>query len=268
MLDRCRVARNEAVIGGGVAAFEGNPDLQLVSSLFADNWASAYGGGIAAGEGELSVRNCTITNNRAGALGAGMIVGRDTAIANSIVWGNIVDPSGEEVWTDEVAQIDGIEFADIQYSDVQGWSGAYGGDGNIGLNPLFVEPVDPDGFYGPLEPDYRLKADSPCINAGLTETIDWGIWDPSPPYLDLDNKPRELCKFVDMGAYEFGLLGDVDCNLLVDLADFAHWSTCVTGPDSKVGLLPGCEAFDSDGDSDIDLRDLAGFLQVFSPATP
>lgn len=177
-----------------------------------------------------------------------------------------MDPGGE-ARTDEVAQIDGIESANIQFSDVQGWSGAYGGDGNIGLDPLFVEPVDPDGFYGPMEPDYRLLSDSPCINAGLTETMDWGLWDPPPPNLDLDGKSRVLCDLVDIGAYEFGQMGDLDCDRDVDLYDFSEWSACMGGPGTPPPS-PDCSVFDFDGDADIDLLDFALFSQAFSPIAP
>jgi len=263
ILDRCRVEHNAALVGGGVAATETSTEVQLVNSLFADNQAEAYGGGVAAGDGAITVQNCTIAINTAGALGAGMIVGHNATITNSVVWGNVVDPHGG-AWTDEVAQIEGIEFAAIGYSDIQGWSGTYGGDGNIGLDPLFVAPTDPDGQFGPMEPDFHLLPDSPCINAGLTETIDWGPWDPPPPNLDLDGKPRVLCEAVDMGAYEFGLTGDVDCNLRVDLEDFSLWSQCAFGPGAQ-GL---CPAFDADGDGDIDLRDVAALFRAFSPTPP
>jgi predicted outer membrane repeat protein len=260
ILDRCRVEHNGALVGGGVAALESGTNVQLVNSLLAGNQAESYGGGIATGDVTLTVQNCTIASNTADALGAGIIAGHGTTITNSIIWGNVVDPHGG-AWTDEVAQIEGIEFATINYSDVQGWSGAYGGDGNIGLDPLFVEPIEPDG---PGEPDFHPQPDSPCINAGLTETVDPGPWDPPSPNLDLDGKPRVLCKFVDMGAYEFGLTGDVDCNLRVDLEDFSSWPQCAFGP----GAPGHCPAFDADGDGDIDLRDAAALFRLFSPTPP
>ncbi len=266
IMDRCQVIQNKALLGGGLAAAVWSTDLQLVNSLVADNQAEDFGGGVATGPGSLTLTNSTIAGNTAGALGAGMSVGSISTITNSIFWGNVLDPSGE-ARTDEVAQIDGIEFADIQHSDVQGWSGIYGGDGNIGLDPLFVDPIDPDGYYGPMEADYRLQEESPCINAGMTKNIDWGPWDPPPPNLDLDGKPRTLCGQIDMGVYEFGLPGDADCDLLLDLDDFSQWSLCMDGPDA-IAPSPDCSAFDFDGDSDIDLRDLAGFQQVFTPAKP
>ena len=62
-----------------------------------------------------------------------------------------------------------------------------------------------------------------------------------------------------MGASEFGI-GDLDCNLAVELMDFAAWDACMTGPDSGP-LDAGCEAFDFDAEVgyDIDLKDFAGF---------
>jgi hypothetical protein len=263
LFDRCEFTDNYATVGGGLSTLDPIGSADLRSCLFAGNTGLAYGGGIAGGGGPLRVKNSTIAHNTAGGLGAGLIVGNDTTISNSVVWGNVVDPGGEAA-TDEVAQIEGIGSATIGYSNVQGWSGANGGEGNIGLDPLFVQPVDPDGPLEPGEPDFRVRPESPCINAGLTETPDPGPWDPPPPNLDLDGKPRVLCKAVDMGAYEFGVTGDVDCNLRVDLIDFSLWPQCAFGPGAP-GL---CPAFDADGDGDIDLRDAAALFRAFSPTPP
>jgi hypothetical protein len=272
---RSRILRGFAFVGGGLAITEMDSQVAMVSSLVAENRADAYGGGVAGGSGGLALTNCTVANNTAGVLGSGIIVGEPTAIHNSIVWGN--EAGGR---ANETAQIEGIEFADIHYSNVQGWSGQYGGEGNMGVDPMFV---DPDGQYGPLEADFRLQADSPCINAGLYETIDPVPWNIPPPDLDLDGKPRVLCGNIDLGAYEFGLLGDVDCNFAVDLDDFAAWASCATGPSAAdtTGTAAthepsppplsqeergstACAAFDADGDGDKDLRDLAAVFSGFS----
>jgi hypothetical protein len=55
--------------------------------------------------------------------------------------------------------------------------------------------------------------------------------------------------------------GDCDGDGDVDLADYACFLDCLTGPDG--GLLPDCGPFDFDSDSDVDLRDLAIFQEVF-----
>ena len=266
LIDRCKFTYNSAQVGGALSSTGAIGGTVLVSSLLAENNASAYGGGVAGGAGPLNVTNCSIAGNTAGALGAGMAVGHNSNITNSILWGNVVDPEGG-AWTDEVAQVEGIEFAIIEYSDIQGWSGTYGGIGNTGLDPLFVDPADDDGPLGPLGSDFRIRSDSPCINAGLTETAYPSPWDPPPPNLDLDGKPRVLCDLVDMGAYEFGLAGDVDCDRDVDMADFSAWSACMGGP-FAIASFPDCSAFDFDGDEDVDLTDFARFVRVFSPSSP
>ncbi len=45
--------------------------------------------------------------------------------------------------------------------------------------------------------DYRLQAQSPCIDAGYQDLV-------QPWFMDLDRHPRTVCKSVDIGCYEFG----------------------------------------------------------------
>ncbi len=60
-----------------------------------------------------------------------------------------------------------------------------GGEGNIAEDPRFVKG------------GRRLKADSPCFDAGKNE--DW-----TGGAVDLDGNPRIWVGTVDMGAYEYG----------------------------------------------------------------
>ena len=137
----------------------------------------------------------------------------------------------------------------------------YPGAGNVDMDPLFVDPggwddngtpADPDDDFW-VDGDYHLQASSPCINAGNDAAVPEGIT------TDLDGHARILCGQVDIGAYEFGI-GDYDCNMIVELMDFAAWDACMTGPDGGP-FDTGCEAFDFEADAigDIDLRDFAGF---------
>jgi len=59
--------------------------------------------------------------------------------------------------------------------------------------------------------------------------------------------------------------GDYDGDGDVDLADFANWPACLTGPDAGPGAA-GCEPFDFDADEDVDLDDFGGFQHVFTGA--
>ncbi|MBI1827424.1 MAG: hypothetical protein HYR83_13675, partial [Planctomycetes bacterium] len=99
---------------------------------------------------------------------------------------------------------------------------------------------------------------SPCINAGDPK------FTPTFGETDLDGHPRILCGRTDIGAYEFGI-GDFDCNQSVNIADFANWATCASGPlpDGRISEMPNCAAFDFDVDGDVDLKDFSGLQQVF-----
>jgi len=82
----------------------------------------------------------------------------------------------------------------ITYSDVQsGWPG----EGNIYIDPCFVEPGywDVNGVW--VDGDYHLLPDSPCIDAGDPNYI------AEPNETDLDGLPRVISGRIDMGAYEF-----------------------------------------------------------------
>ncbi|MFQ5414567.1 MAG: hypothetical protein ACE5E6_08925 [Phycisphaerae bacterium] len=57
------------------------------------------------------------------------------------------------------------------------------------------------------------------------------------------------------------VMGDVDGDADVDVADFSSWTACMTGPDR--GPHPaGCDPLDFDGD--VDLHDHAAFQRAFS----
>jgi len=59
------------------------------------------------------------------------------------------------------------------------------------------------------------------------------------------------------------LPGDYDGDGDVDLADFAHFPDCMTGPDAGPPD-PGCEAFCLDPDADVDLDDFGVFQVNFT----
>ena len=100
------------------------------------------------------IYNSTIVNNRYGVSGAD--------IANSIVFFN----SDSQV-----------SSSTVSYSAIQG---GYEGEGNIDLNPAFLD------YY-----DFELHESSPCIDAG----------NPDPQYYDLCFPPSNGNAYNDMGAY-------------------------------------------------------------------
>jgi hypothetical protein len=201
--------------------------------------------------------NCTTSGNEAGVNGGGLYCdGSSPALANCIFWGD----TPQEIYVHSGSPV-------VTYCDVQGgWEGV----GNIDAHPLFVDPDGADDDPSTWEDNnYRLSAGSPCIDAGYNDALppdapdldgDGDTGEPIP--VDLDGHARILNGTVDMGAYEFGI-GDFDGNQVVDLLDFANWDGCITGPGGEP-YAPGCEAFDFEYDSDVDLADFVGFQAVLA----
>ena len=173
--------------GGGIGFCNGI----IENNLIAGNVAPC-GGGISFSNAIF--RNNVVVGNIAGSHGPVAHIGTSSynpplggSVSNCIVWGN-TSPTGPQVY-DSVTPT---------YSCIQDWTGA--GEGNVALNPGFVDPDGPDDDPNTFEDnDCRLLANSPCIDAGINE--DW-----MNGALDLDGNPRILAGIssltVDMGAYE------------------------------------------------------------------
>ena len=191
----CIIVGNYAFSGGGMLGGVAN------NCTFSNNVADYTGGGMEGG----TANNCLFVANRAVFLfGGGMNNGtannctmvQNSAMQNNqylkgkgggmyggvanncIVWSNSATSGG--------ADLDDTATTNTCSPDVK-----YGVVGNIKSAPLFV-----DGPNG----NYRLAANSPCINAGSNTFVSVAT--------DLYGHPRILDDIVDMGAYEFGFFGD------------------------------------------------------------
>ncbi|MCP4245586.1 MAG: exo-alpha-sialidase [bacterium] len=246
-VDRCVFLGNRADNGAAVSNWNGQ--MTVTNSAFSGNAASGTGGGLFNAFGDVTVENCTFTGNTASADAGGLYgLNATPVIASSIFWNNTdAGPA------DETAQIGGTAPS-INYSCVQGWSGTWGGAGNIGTDPELADADGPDGVAGTDDDNLRLLSTSPGVNAG-----DPAVTLPTGGK-DLDGHARVLCGRVDMGAYEFGI-GDFDCDRAADLTDYASWPACTTGPNNGP-YAAGCEAFDYEFDNDVDLADHAGFQRT------
>lgn len=252
VVQNCQFVGNNAFSGGALGV--NSSDSAIRGCLIHGN-SAYFGGGIRAnGPGRVIIDNSTIVANTAVVLGGGIAAARGVQLilTNSILWGNT--DSGA---ADEPAQLLPVEesVVTIHYCDLQGWTGSLGGIGNIGDDPLFIDPLGADGLAGTPDDNFRLAADSPCVNAG----------DPSltfdPAEVDLDGHARVLCVRVDMGAYESGI-GDSDCNATINLRDFAALQNCFASNGAPYSAE--CEAFDFEGDGDVDLRDYAAFFELLT----
>jgi len=143
----CSFSGNTASINGGGMWSGTNSNPTVRNCLFSANSATEGGGMANYASSHPSVINCTFSGNSASGDGGGMFNGGTSPsspiLINCILWGNspneIITVSGSPV---------------VTFSDVQG---GFVGTGNIGTDPLFVDPDNGD---------CRLSPGSLCIDAG------------------------------------------------------------------------------------------------------
>ncbi|MHC4790195.1 MAG: PKD domain-containing protein, partial [Planctomycetota bacterium] len=236
-LTNCTFIGNSASQHGGALYnrnyyYEKQRTLTLNNCLLVGNSADYDGGAMfIISNGNPIINNCTIVDNSAGRWCGGILdntwwddENEHPTLNGCLLWGNShVGWGGPIDDVQEYAQIyrEGRGFPIINYSCIQGWTGSFGGTGNIGDDPLFVY-------------DYHLSADSPCINAGDPAFI------AEPGETDIDGEPRIMYEHVDIGADEF---------IWRPIAD--------AGPDQLLSsisippiiILDGSASFDPEGDS-------------------
>jgi hypothetical protein len=247
IVSECLIIGNEVSgdfggYGGGILNLVHTPTLIVADTLIVGNVAEVDGGGIASffEVGGTTIVNSTIAQNTAGGSGGGVFldVEDQATVHNSILWANW-DGGGQ----DESAQIHAFGPLSIAFSCIEGLTGGLGGVGNIGADPLFVNPDNGD---------YRLTAASACIDAGNNNAI------ADLAETDLDGNPRfaddpatadtgcGVPVVVDMGAYEFqgdparvvfadltgdGTVGVDDVEMLLDCWSSSEGPCCVADLD-------------------------------------
>ena len=233
LLDGCQLVGNAARVGGAVANFG---QLTSRNCTMVGNTA-VYGGAMVNAAGTISVANCTLVANVASARAGALIsyTGAVTYWTNTIVWDSTA-PEAPVAYLHWLANMS-VAFCDVENGQVdivrEGETVLEWQAGNINSSPLFArEPNDGDDGWSdnPATPsvdesanndygDIHLQATSPCVNAG----------DPTanPLARDLDGRPRLIYNSVDIGAYEFGIVGDANGDYVVDDQDAsilgAHW---------------------------------------------
>ena len=233
-LRNCDIYLNEAhsyvssELGSSHAAGGGTYQSDLSNCSVRDNTAyagsyqsaSAQGGGTFAGAN----RNCTIVGNYAGAQAPSASASgggcNGSANFNSIIYANTSYAYPGEEASDNIAGGSSSNSCS---------PGLATGGGNITNDPLFVAAA---------ADNYRLRTNSPCIDAGNNADV-MGT-------TDLDGNPRIANGTVDMGAYEGGHMRvPVAWHVATngnDSADGASWET------AKLTIQAGVDAA-SDGDT-------------------
>ncbi|UCG58638.1 MAG: right-handed parallel beta-helix repeat-containing protein, partial [Phycisphaerales bacterium] len=272
MLTNCVLTGNLASWGAGVYNYD-DSTLMLTNCTFAANSAAEHRGDAIACDSfwqwypsKVTVSNCVLWD---GACEISNNDGSAVSIAHSDLRGgtaSVHDPLMTLSWG--LGNID--EYPSLM------------GDPNDGGDGWGDDAATPDVDEGTNDDfgDLRLLSGSACIDAGDSTALgpdvgdldsDEDVNEPIP--LDLDGHPRlvdDLCSsdtgvtadpndpgIVDMGAYEFAYIrfGDLDgdCNLDVDLVDFAifalAWST--ESPVAALNLDIGTPADDSIGWRDL-----------------
>lgn len=201
-LDRCTVEGNTANSGGGICAGHaidctvtgnnaknggGIHNAKLDYCFISGNEAKEYGGGDNAG----TLNNCVLWKNKAGQGGGSYmgtlnnctIVGNEAEeygggasyawLTNCIVWGNVAQREST------------IDGATCRYCCLD--------DEDSGMGNIFVDPL----FFDAENGDFRLRAGSPCINAGTNDTAGAYI-----DGTDFYRYPRLSGGRIDIGAAE------------------------------------------------------------------
>jgi hypothetical protein len=210
----CKIQGNKALDGGGLyIASEGKSCPVLINCLISGNAAVISGGGIdfftstsnAQTEENTILKNCTFIGNSAEWGGAVRMTNMGPVFANSILWNNLARNSGNEVHLHDATPT-------FTHCDIQGGAEAFGRGGsnsliyheNLDEDPLFITTISPEDAPT-LEGDFRIEEMSPCINAGLNDSVTVAV--------DLDGEPRIKNDTVDIGAYETEKPEDVPDNI-------------------------------------------------------
>ncbi len=120
---------NVAINDGGAVRVRINAEVNLVGCLFEGNAAGANGGAVVSVSGEAFVTNCTIVANTAGGVGGGINSRGDEfpTVTSTILWANVSSAVTTE--DDQISYVAAFPPV-VNYSCVEGLSGALGGTGN------------------------------------------------------------------------------------------------------------------------------------------
>lgn len=223
--------------GWGVAFWHGEGATSVLSGVTIQNGLAENGGGIYCENASPSIFNCVLKNNSAAVTGNGgavycqgaaptitnctIIETRQAYTVGGLVYtNNSVDPAvfGNCILYNAVRHscetIDSTNVApSVNYCLV---SGSYGGAGNINAAPLLSE--DGHQLWG-----------SPSIDAGMPGGF---------PATDFEGDPRPSYSQSDIGADEYFVDGDSDCDYLPDDWENTYTGDFATnGDDDNDGIL-------------------------------
>jgi ELWxxDGT repeat protein/predicted outer membrane repeat protein len=196
-------SHNQGLLSGGALNVVNGT---IINSTFSKNTSVRQGGAISTRycpsldpSDATTIVHATFADNEALDEGGAIYAEQNTAVSNSILWGNTAEDGGNQIYLSS----DNTFTLNIGYTNLEGGLGAIDKSegsgftvispgGMIDLNPKFA-----------LEEDLHLLPDSPCIDAG-TNSPPGGL-----PPTGMDGNIRPLdgnadeSAIADMGAYEF-----------------------------------------------------------------
>jgi len=132
-------------------------------------------------------------------------------------------------------------------------------------NPGYVAPTPALALPDCMEPIFNWSLDfgppGMTVNAG-TGVVSWAEPIPASTPYDVTLRATNIAGNGSVSWQLFVLGGDLDGSGLRDRGDVSDMVACLAGPGSS--LAAGCTCGDTDGDGDVDLRDLAAFHQSFA----
>jgi len=267
-----------SLYGGGGGMYIDSSDPMLFGCTFTGNCSvNNKGGAIRNLDGDPILINCSFSGNSASNNEGGGIYDDfgTTILVNCILWGN-TDENG----SGQSSQIYfKVGYPTVNYCCIQGWNGQWGGVGNIGDDPLLMDPDGVDNVPGTCDDNLRLRPGSPCADAGDNLAVpkdstdldgDSDTQELIPMDLDGDDRFRDDPEaadtgngpppIVDMGAFEGpkqGLLLDVK-SIVVPEGDKAVFTVALT---LDPGRTVEVRVFHQSGDDDITVE--SGALLTF-----
>lgn len=201
------IVRDNQAVHGGAMAGSGSADLAqllVINSVIAGNSSTGDGGAIYAASGvNVRLENTTVHANTAGGRGGAAFAenlnGPTRFFAyNSIFWNNTSNASDGEDEIHLTAPHIAVRHEIRNSILANGCGDLTNCSSTVSADPLFVDPLGPDGIAGTADDDLRLQIGSPAISLGnlnyLESTLD--------RIHDLLGQPR-VVGTIDAGAIEF-----------------------------------------------------------------
>ena len=223
-IERARIRNNTAAYRAGIWVNAPQGQFFAVNNLITGNTASNYAGALTLtiSSGSATLVNNTITANRALAswgFGAGLDLEINPATCPLALYNNIIQDnlaaSGADIFTGSSGSYPAVAVNNaINTNQIMGRFAA-------ATNVMAVTPL----FVNAAGGDFQLRADSPAINAGVTNFA---------PTNDLAGLSRPLRgyyatnRLIDLGAYEYNLAAmDSDGDGVPDSLELALGSSPV-----------------------------------------